>query len=160
MAVLDSECMKSVTGEMGLDKYLQTLSEQDRLQVLERSDDATFRFGDGVEVTLSKLVKFPVVIGSQKFFIEADVVKSMKRAKMIIDFSNDMVNVRGKDIIKLTCTTSGDYCLPLTRLLLHDSSSYCRIVLHAVNFKTMTVDGEKRKLLNCHTNFHMPLRRS
>ena len=65
MAVLDSGCTKSVTGEMWLDEYLQTLSEQDRLQVSERSNDATFRFGDGVEVTSSKLVKFPVVIGSQ-----------------------------------------------------------------------------------------------
>ena len=124
MAVLDSGCTKSVTGEMWLDEYLQTLSEQDRLQVSERSNDATFRFGDGVEVTSSKLVKFPVVTGSQKFFIEADVVKnelplllsrqSMKRAEMIINFSNDTVNVGGKDIIKLTCTTSGHYCLPLT----------------------------------------------
>ena len=76
MAVLDSGCTKSVTGEMWLDEYLQTLSEQDRLQVSERGNDATFRFGDGVELTSSKLVKFPVVIGSQKFFIEADVVKN------------------------------------------------------------------------------------
>ena len=268
MAVLDSGCTKSVTGEMWLDEYLQTLSEQDRLQVSERSNDATFRFGNGVEVTSSKLVKFPVVIGSQKappvfneeedylnwkndlevwklftdtekkmgpavyltltghareavrdlkpadigketgldgiivkldavylkdentrayvafkefyefkrasgenfsefivkyehlyhkltqykmiigskkFFIEADVVKnelplllsrqSMKRAEMIINFSNDAVNVGGKDIIKLTCTTSGHYCLPLTRLLFHDSSSNCKIVLHAVNLR-------------------------
>ena len=42
MAVLDSGCTKSVTGEMWLDEYLQTLSEQDRLQVSERSNDATF----------------------------------------------------------------------------------------------------------------------
>ena len=31
MAVLDSGCTKSVTGEMWLDEYLQILSEQDRL---------------------------------------------------------------------------------------------------------------------------------
>ena len=74
MAVLDSGCTKSVEGEMWLDKYLQTLFEQDRSQVSERSNDATLRFGDEVEVTLSKSVKFPVVVGSQKFFIEADIV--------------------------------------------------------------------------------------
>ena len=159
MAVLDSGCTKSVTGEMWLDEYLQTLLEQDRLQVSERSNDATFRFGDGVEVTSSKLVKFPVVIGSQKFFIEADVVKnelplllsrqSMKRAEMIINFSNDTVNVGGKDIIKLTGMTSGHYCL----LLFHDSSSNCKIVLHAVNFKTMTVDEKKKKAAKLHRQF-------
>ena len=170
MAVLDSGCTKSVTGQMWLDEYLQTSSEQDRLQVSERSNDATFRFGDGVEVTSSKLVKFPAVIGSQKFFIEADVVtnelplllsrQSLKRAEMIIDFSNDTVNVGGKDIIKLTCTTSDHCCLPLTRMLLHDSSSHCRIILHTVNFKTMTVDEKRRKLLNCIANFYMPLRKS
>ena len=33
---------------------------------------------------------------------------------MIINFSNDTVNVGGKDIIKLTCTTLGHCCLPLT----------------------------------------------
>ena len=75
MAVLDSGCTKSVEGEMWLDKYLQTLSEQDRSQVSERSNDATLQFEDEVEVTLSKSVKFPVVVGSQKFFIEADIVK-------------------------------------------------------------------------------------
>ena len=84
----------------------------------------------------------------------------MKRAEMIIDFSNDMVNVGGKDIIMLTCTTSGHYCLPLTRLLLHESFSHCTIVLHAVNFKTMTVDEKKRKAAKLHPNFHMSLRKS
>ena len=163
MAVLDSGCTKSVTGEMWLNEYMQTLSEHDRLQVSERSNDATFRLGDGVEVTSFKLIKFPVVIGSQKFFIEADVVtnelplllsrQSMKRAEMIIDFRNDTLNVREKVIIKLTCTTSCHYCLPLTRLLLHDSSSHCRIVLHAVNFKTMTVDEKKKKAAKLHSQF-------
>ena len=42
MAVIDSGCTKSVTGEMWLDEYLQTFFEQDRLQVSERSNDATF----------------------------------------------------------------------------------------------------------------------
>ena len=111
----------------------------------------------------SKLVKFPVVIGSQKFFIEANVVKnelplllsrqSMKRAEMIIDVSNDMVNVGGKDVIKLTCTSSGHYCLPLTRLLLHDSSPHSKIVLHAVNLKTMTVYEKRRKAAKLHCQF-------
>ena len=73
MAVLGSGCTKSVTGETWLDEYLQTLSEQDRLQVSERSNDSIFRFGDGAEVTSFRLVKIPVVIGSQKFFIEANV---------------------------------------------------------------------------------------
>ena len=160
MAVLDSGCTKSVTGEMWLDEYLQTSSEQNRLQVSERSNDTTFRFGDGAEVTSSKLVKFPVVIGCQKFFNEANVVEnelplllsrqSMKRAEMMIDFSNDTVNVGGKDIIKLTCTSSGHYYLPLTRLLLHDSSSHSRIVLHAVNLKTMTAEEKRRKAAKLH----------
>ena len=163
MAGLDSGCTKSVTGEMWLDEYLQTLSEQDRLQISERSNDATFQFGDGAEVISSKLVKIPVVIGSKKFFIEANVVKnelplllsrqSMKRAEMIIDYSNDTVNVGGKDIIKLTYTSSVHYCLPLTRLLLHDSSPHSRIVLYAVHLKTMTVDEKRRKATKLHRQF-------
>ena len=114
-------------------------------------------------MTSSILVIFPVIMGSQKFFIEADVLKSelplllsrqsMKRAEMIMDFSDDMVNVEGKDIIKFTCTTSGHYCLPLTRLLPHDSSSYCRIVLHTVNLKTMTADEKTKKAAKLHCQF-------
>ena len=42
MPVIDSGCTKSVTGEMWLDEYLQTFFEQDRLQVSERSNNATF----------------------------------------------------------------------------------------------------------------------
>ena len=77
----------------------------------------------------------------------------MKRAEMIINFSNDTVNVGGKDIIKFTCTTLGHYCLPLTRLLHHDSSSCCRIVLHAVIIKAMTVDEKMRKAAKLHCQF-------
>ena len=72
---------------------------------------------------------------------------------MIIDFSNDMVKVGGKHIIKLTCTSSGHYCLPLTRLLLHNSSPHSRIVLHEVNLKTMTVDEKRRKAAKLHHQF-------
>ena len=103
------------------------------------------------------------IIGSQKFFIEANVVKNelplllsrqpLKRAETITDFSNDTVNVGGRDIIKLTCTSSGHYCLPLTRLLLHDSSPHSRIVLHAVNLKTMTIDEKRRKAAKLHRQF-------
>ena len=75
MAVLDSGCTKSVTGEMWLDEYFQTLSRQDRLQVSETSNDATFRFGDRAEVTSSKLVKIPVVIGSRKFLLRQMLLK-------------------------------------------------------------------------------------
>ena len=77
----------------------------------------------------------------------------MKRTEMIIDFSNDTVNVGGKDIIKLICTSSGHYCLPLTRLLLHNYSPHSRIVLHAVNLKTMTADEKRRKAAKLHRQF-------
>ena len=112
----------------------------------------------------SKLVKIPVVIGSQKFFIQANVVKnelplllsrqSMKRAEIIIDFSNDIrLMWKEKTLISTRCTSSGHYCLPSTRLLLHDSSPHSRIVLHAVNLKTMTVDEKRRKAAKLHSQF-------
>ena len=113
-----------------MDEYLQILSEQDscRFQKEVMCNISIWRW------SRSDLVEIGQISSSNwqsKVFIEANVVKnelplllsrqSMKRAEMIIDFSNDTVNVGGKDIIELTCTSSGHYCLPLTRLLLHDS---------------------------------------
>jgi len=68
-ALLDSACTKTVCGATWLDLYMDTLSDDDKALVEVSKSDTMFRFGDGVEVMSSKLVKLPALIGHQKVMI-------------------------------------------------------------------------------------------
>ena len=81
-----------------------------------------FKFGDGIIYKSVKKVKFPVNIIGNRAFVTADVVtcsipllfskKSMKRAQMKLNLEDGVAMVHGKKV-KLRCTSSGNYCLPL-----------------------------------------------
>ena len=91
-----------------------------------------FRFGDGNDVISNQVVKFPAVLGSQKVFIKANIVaneipllmsrSSMKKVQMIINFDDDTAQIL-ENHVKLNCTSTGHYCIPLTKLLLSDKDS-------------------------------------
>ena len=88
-----------------MNMYLDTLHGDDKALVEVLYSDKEFRFGDGVEVTSSKLVKIPALIGHKKVMIYTDVVSneiplllsrsSMKKSNMVLDFVNDTVSVLG-----------------------------------------------------------------
>ena len=69
----------------------------------------------------------PVYIGNRKVRIETEVVdkelplllskKAMKKAGMMIDFTNDSVQIFGFHI-NLKITSSGHYTIPLSKTLL------------------------------------------
>ena len=121
-AILDTACSSTVCGVDWLKSYIQTLSEEEKMKIEEEESETTFRFGDGnMYKSLSK-VKFPVNIIGKRAYVTADVVncsvpllfskKSMKRAQMKLDLENDIAEIHGKKV-KLGCTSSGHYCLPL-----------------------------------------------
>ena len=124
--------------ETWLNMYLDTLHGEDKALVEVMHSDTKYRFGDGVEVTSSKLVKIPALIGHQKVMIATDVVSNdiplllsrsaMKRSNMVLDFVNDTVNVLG-ETIGLECTLSGHYCIPLSNTLLDGDSRFYNIIL-------------------------------
>ena len=136
MAALDSACTKTVTGESWTNAYLDTLTDKQRQQVKVIPSNVHFRFNDGNDVILNKVVKFPAVLGNQKVFNEANIVaneipllmsrSSMKEAQMIINFDYDMAQIAGNQV-KLNCTSTGHYCIPLTKLLLRLKSITCCI---------------------------------
>ena len=138
-ALLDSACTKTVCGDKWLKLYLDTLKDEDKDLVEVMSSDTKFRFGDGVEVTSSKLVKIPALIGHKKVMISTDVVSNviplllsrsaMKNSNMVLNFVNDTVNVLG-ETINLQCTVSGHYCIPLSNTLLDIDSKFYNIILH------------------------------
>ena len=146
-ALLDSACTKTVCGETWMKVYLDTLDENDMKLVETLHSDSKFRFGDGIEVKSTKLMKIPATIGKKKVMINTDVVRNdipllmsrsaMKRSNMVLDFVNDTVQVLG-DTIRLESTFSGHYCIPLTRKLLDTKIKYSNIVLHTFALKDLS----------------------
>ena len=122
-ALLDSGASKNVCGRLWLNSYVDSLPESDKLKLKRESSSSIFRFGDGNKVESSEFVTIPATLGSQDIIISTDVIdkdiplllskKAMKDVGMNLNFERDTVTVFGEDI-KLRCTTSGHYSLPLT----------------------------------------------
>ena len=163
MSVLDSACTKTVTGESWTNAYLDTLTDKQRQQVKVVPSNVHFRHGDGNDVISNKVVKFPAVLGNQKVFIEANIVANetpmlmsrsfLKKAQMIINFDDDMAQILGNQV-KLNCTSTGHYCIPLTKLLLSDKdSSQSPVVLHTTTIKNATRKELIDKAVKVHRQF-------
>ena len=163
MAILDSGCTKTVCGQNWLTAYLDTLSLQDK-KTVKRFDSAnSFRFGDGRTVQSLGLVHIPVYIGSKKSILSTDIVHcdipllmsrdTLHKSSAIIDFKKNTVSMFGESI-SITLSSSGHYCLPLTRKLVLDCK-HTQSVL--VNFK-LHDKGEslRRKVLKLHRQFAHP----
>ena len=116
MAVLDSECTKTIYGENWLTQYLELLQEDDKKQLIERKSDPSFRFGDSEEIKAIKSVKIPARIVGHCTSIKSEVVskdiplllskKAIKDAKVNIGFVNDKTEILGSDL-DIICSTSG-----------------------------------------------------
>ena len=121
-AILDTACSSTVCGTEWLTSFLQTLTPEERATVEEVESDAKFKFGDGVTYKSLKKVVIPVKIAGLNERLGTDVVdcfiplllskKAMKRGEMKINLVNDTASIRGRQI-KLKCTSSGHYCIPL-----------------------------------------------
>ena len=156
--LLDCGCTKTVSGEFWIKEYLNNLPEEDKKNVQEERSDSRFRFGDGHECKSMKRLIIPVRIGKKKYLLRVEVVKeeiplllskpSMKSLKMNLDLENDLV-VIDNEVIKLTCTTSGHYRLPLTPF----DVDACNITLHAIDFDKLDVKQKKVKAYKLHRQF-------
>ena len=62
MAVLDSECTKTVCRKKWLSWYLELLLEDDKKQVIEGKSDPSFRFWHSEEIKAIKIVEIPARI--------------------------------------------------------------------------------------------------
>ena len=123
-AVLDCGATKTVAGRSWVDHYVMCLSDDDKKLVQVRKTNTAFRFGDGNQVISDMNVTFPAILGNRSISISTDVIEkdiplllsreSMKKANMKLDFSKDIANMCGEDIL-LTSTKSGHYTVPLTK---------------------------------------------
>ena len=158
--VLDSGCSKTVAGQVWLDEYLNLLSPVDKIAVREGASKSVFRFGDGVETKGKKCVTVPVIVGYKKLLLDIEVVDNdiplliskgaMKQMNMKIDFSKDTATIEGEEI-KLQCTSTGHYCLPITNITLDRED--VNVVLHLLNLSSLSEKEQRSKALKLHRQF-------
>ena len=106
-----------------LNDYIGTLTDYDTSCIVESASDASFTFGDGVNISSLKRVLLPCYIHGKRCEIETDVVdcnvplllskKAMKKGKMCLDFEKDTVVVGGKPL-RLNVSSAGHYLMPLS----------------------------------------------
>ena len=123
-AILDSGASTTVCGKKWLDCFLETLPEDSKKEIPYKEGTKCFKFGDVLKVKLLKKLTLPCVIAKMNIKIISDVVDAniplllsktaMKRARITLNFNNDTVEMFGKRI-KLLCTTSGHYHVPISR---------------------------------------------
>ena len=162
MGLLDSACTRTVTGQAWFDAFCDSLSDSDRALVKSYKVSTKFKFGDGKEVDSCEEVVFPVVIGTKKVKIKASVVDneiplllskaSMKRARLVLNFQTDTARILGQKV-RLHCTSSGHYCLPLSNTILYDGRGVTSFVLHTEGFSSLTDDEKYKKAMKLHRQF-------
>ena len=155
--ILDSACTKTVAGENWINEYISTLTEEESVDIKrnERKSNSMYRFGDGVESRSLKMLNLPVIIGNRKLFIEVDVVTNniplliskptMTKLGVKIDFASHEAVINGQ-IMKLCCTSSGHYSLPISRFTSED----CKVVFNDERLLGNTTEEKKKKAIKLH----------
>ena len=125
-AIIDSGCASTVCGEKWIEHFKESLSDEEKENIIEEDSNQIFTFGDGSSITSKKKITIPCWIQGKAGTLTTDVVgcgiplllsrHSLKKMNMILDFGNDILcSSTGNTVIKLRNTTSGHYAMPLSR---------------------------------------------
>ncbi|XP_066913250.1 uncharacterized protein [Clytia hemisphaerica] len=154
--LLDCGASKTVCGDVWLEQYVNSLSDEEKREVKHHHSKSLYRFGDGEQVQACGRVSIPAIIGNTKVKINTDVIPKdlplllsksfMKRADMILDFQNDSANALG-ETVHLATTSSGHYTIPLTKprqiIASIDKPFECNFVFISKEDKNMSSIAEK-----------------
>ena len=120
--IVDSGCLKTCAGDSWVECYKETLTEEQMKEVVTKSSNTPFRFGDGEVVRAKSEVTLPARVGTKDVLIKTNVLdvelplllskEALKRAKAVLDFSNNTLRFAG-ETINLRETSGGHYALPL-----------------------------------------------
>ena len=104
---------------------MNNLCEKDQQQIQYSESNHMYWFGDRKKVKATHSAKVPALIGNNYITIQTDVTEnnipvllsksSMKKAKMTLDFQNDIANAFGEKIPLIT-TSSGHYAIVITKV--------------------------------------------
>ena len=164
LAVLDSGCNSTVCGEIWLKAYLDSLDAESKKLVKYESNRMFFRFGDNKPSLSEKRVTLPAVVCDKPVRIIAQIVKNeiplliskktMKTAKMKIDFSDDTVQAFGQRK-KLIITPSGHCSIPLSKQDTHNDICLCSAD-NIVLLNTSSSESPKAIVEKLHKQFAHP----
>lgn len=76
VAILDSGAMDTVTGELWMSTYIDSLEEAEKVKVRCRESKNFYHFGDGNAVSAIKNVDIPIIIGNKRATLNTDVVQN------------------------------------------------------------------------------------
>lgn len=129
MALLDTGASSTVCGTKWLTVFEESLTPEERREIVVTPCDKTFRFGDGDAVIARIKKNLPVTICGQKatlsvFVVDNDVPlllsrESMKMMKMKIDNEVDKVYALGGEE-DLVITKSGHIMIPISKIALEE----------------------------------------
>lgn len=159
-AVLDSGCSSNVCGQAWFDCYVDSLSSEERRQVIEEEGRKTFKFGGGEKLKSLGCFFLPAHLAGKKVTIKTDVVASnlplllskeaMKKAKVKLNLIDDTAEILGKEIC-LNHTSSGHYCVPLDKVNEVNVEE-----VYAVNINTIDKREQRKTLTKLHRQFAHP----
>ena len=169
LAVLDSECTKTVCGEEWLKCYTDSLSDLERKKIQSFASNTKSRFGDGKSAISEKCVLIPGKIAGKAVTIKKDFVnseiplllskESMKCVSTKINFLEDKVNIFGKDI-SLHFTSSDHYAIPLNdsyeRSASLDDSRFIEVFLTIDNICNKSQAEKVQIAIKLHKQFGHP----
>ena len=124
VTVLDSACSSTVCGQVWLETYLDSLSEDDHSKVMKNEGIKVFKFGGGTRLRSNGEYDLPMCIAGRQVKVKTDVVDSdiplllsrstMKKASIKMDLETDTAEIFGKEV-NLNLTSSGHYCIPIDK---------------------------------------------
>ena len=158
-AVIDTACTKTVCGTEWLHNFIDCL-EIDHCNLTCESSHVPFKFGDGETVYSYQSVRIPARISDISCFIQTEVVdckiplllskESLKRAKTVLDLSNDRVTMFGKPV-ELHLTSTGHYCVNIVGGKTPGSRVNSEEILTVTS--GMKVEDKKKTVVKLHRQF-------
>ena len=163
-AVLDSACTSTVCGKTWLNRYVDSLSNDDKSKIINKEGHRVFKFGGGTRLKSEGEYELPIYLVGKQVKLHTDVVDSdiplllskpaMKTAGVKLDLVNDTAVILGKEVA-LNLTSSGHYCVPVDKtetLLVQEVNS--------VNLEGLGSEKRRSVLLKLHRQFaHPPKKR-
>ena len=167
-ALLDSGCTKTVCGSFLLQCYKNSLDEKDQTNIVYEPSIRTFKFGDSKGIKSTHKAYIPAYIGNRKVRIETEVVdkelplllskEAMKKAGMMIDFTNDSAQIFGFHI-NLEITSSGHYTIALSKtrnFLNNNINQEEEKAFIAVDVDKMSYQEKEKMVTKLHNQFGHP----
>ena len=161
-AIIDTGCPFTVTGDMWLKTYINTLSRKDRVSIRMYKSHNKYRFGNGVLFPSKYNVIIPIYIANHKYRLSIDVVncniplllsrETLKRANAKIDIGRALISFLGVTV-PLTISSTGHMCLSISRSL-DTSNKETQSLLKRVLF-TSPIEGIGLDLKNKVTKLHL-----